>query len=467
MKVQTWLLELCALMIGGASSLATDYPLDAQVLKLREHAAGAEGTISWRSTTPVVGPGADPRDDGALLRIDGLDEPALFFLPPGQWTVIPADGRYQFKDSRRWPGRPTPLKKVLVRPGSGAQLAGRSERIDLDAAAPSGVSLTLTIGADVYCSACSSPTVGEPGRFDAKGCAAPVSCPTPPPLPCGTYLGKWGTFGTRAGEFGSYVYGVATDAGGNVYVVDRGNRRVQKFDAGGAFLTAWGSEGTGDGQFVRPVAAAVDAAGSVYVVDLAPPRIQKFTGEGSFLLAWGSAGTGPGEFDFPYGVAVDAGGNVYVADSANDRIQKFDGSGAFVLQWGTPGTGNGQFDEPYDVAADGAGNVFVVDADNHRIQKFDANGVFLTAWGSEGTGNGQFTYPQRVAVDDGGNVYVTDAEADRVQKFDGAGAYLADVSSAGTSDASLFFPLGIATGRGGKVYVTNRLDERMQLFLCP
>ena len=313
MKVPAWLLALLGLTLGATSGLAADHPLDAHALKLRERASGAEGTVSWKTSSPVASPVADPRDDGAFLRIDGLDAPALFFLPPGQWTVDPAGPRYQFKDTRRWPGRPAPVKKLLLRGASGAQLAGKSERIDLDGAAPSGVSITLTIGGDVYCAGCSSPTVSEPGRFTAQDCAAPVSCPTPPP--CGTYLTKWGTFGTRPGEFGSYVYGVATDAGGNVYVVDRGNRRVQKFDAGGAFLTTWGSEGTADGQFMRPVAGAVDGAGNVYVVDLAPPRIQKFTSDGSFLLAWGSEGSGPGEFEFPYGVAIGPSGHVYVADT--------------------------------------------------------------------------------------------------------------------------------------------------------
>jgi DNA-binding beta-propeller fold protein YncE len=468
MRVPAWLLSVGGVMLASASCLGSDHPLDADLLKLRERATGAEAKIAWRSRTPLSTPLDDPRVGGAMLRIDGLDAPALFFLPPNQWTVDATGTRYQFKDSRRWPGRPAPVKKVLLKQGAGAQLTGKSERIDLDASAPTSVSLSLTIGSDVYCVVCSSPVVSVPGRFDAKSCAAPVSCPSPPPPACGTYLTKWGSFGTRPGQFGSYVYGIGTDADGNVYVADRGNQRIEKFDAGGAFLTMWGSHGTGDGQFMRPVAVTADAAGNVYAVDLAPARIQKFTSDGTFLLAWGSDGSGPGEFDFPYGVDVDAGGNVYVADSGNDRIQKFDASGTFLSQWGTSGTGDGQFDEPYDVAVDGAGNVFVVDADNHRIQKFDSAGVFLLAWGSEGTGNGQFTYPLRVAVDGSGSVYVTDPDANRVQKFDGNGTYLGDLSTGGQGDGLLFFPIGVATGQGGKVYVTDRFEtERMQLFLCP
>ena len=39
------------------------------------------------------------------------------------------------------------------------------------------------------------------------------------------------------------------DSTGNVYVADTWNYRVQKFTSNGAFITKWGSEGSGDGQF--------------------------------------------------------------------------------------------------------------------------------------------------------------------------------------------------------------------------
>jgi hypothetical protein len=136
------------------------------------------------------------------------------------------------------------------------------------------------------------------------------------------------------------------------------------------FVLTWGSVGTGDGQFNLPRGIAVDVSGNVYVADRFNRRIQKFDGTGTFLTKWGSLGSGDGQFNNAYGVAVDGSGNVYVVDTGNHRIQKFDGTGTFLTKWGSLGSGDGQFNNPFGAAVDGSGNVYVADQLNHRIQKF-------------------------------------------------------------------------------------------------
>ena len=88
--------------------------------------------------------------------------------------------------------------------------------------------------------------------------------------------------------------------------------------------------------------------GNVYVADYDNDRIQYFTASGSYLGQWGSHGSGNGQFDYPYGVAVAPGGDVYVADSDNNRVQYFTASGSYLGQWGTYGSGNGQFNTRAD-----------------------------------------------------------------------------------------------------------------------
>ena len=65
----------------------------------------------------------------------------------------------------------------------------------------------------------------------------------------------------------------------------------------------------------------MDGAGDVYVIDSGNNRVQKFTSDGRFLTKWGIFGSKDGEFAFPKGIARDSAGNVYVVDFANHRIQ--------------------------------------------------------------------------------------------------------------------------------------------------
>ena len=119
------------------------------------------------------------------------------------------------------------------------------------------------------------------------------------------------------------------DPGGYLYVADANNDRIQKFTLDGEYVTAWGSEGLGEGQFRRPRGIAIDQDGYVYVADFWGHSIQKFTSGGAFVAAWGSSGTGDGQFAQPAGIAIDRDGYLYVADSYNHRVQKFTADGEF------------------------------------------------------------------------------------------------------------------------------------------
>ena len=49
-------------------------------------------------------------------------------------------------------------------------------------------------------------------------------------------------------------------------------------------------------------------------------RIQKFTSEGVFVSKWGTEGAGDGQFNYHHGVAVASDGSVYVGDLKNHSI---------------------------------------------------------------------------------------------------------------------------------------------------
>ncbi|MDM8523901.1 SMP-30/gluconolactonase/LRE family protein [Desulfococcaceae bacterium HSG8] len=263
---------------------------------------------------------------------------------------------------------------------------------------------------------------------------------------------------------------VAIDAKGYVYIADFGNHRIQVFSADGLFVTKWGKEGSGDGEFIRPTGVAADRNGTVYVSDSFNNRIQVFSSDGTFIKKWEnciSPGQGlPIRFEGADislgtgGIAVDRYGNVYAADPGNHRIRKFGPGGD--ADWGGYGSGDGEFLNPGGIAADRSGNIYVADTGNHRIQKFSSDGIFLAKWGSRGSGDGEFYYPIGVAADANGDVYVTDSFNEYIQKFSPDGKFLAKWGSSGSGNGEFVYPSGIAVDENGKVYVADAGNFRIQ-----
>jgi DNA-binding beta-propeller fold protein YncE len=125
------------------------------------------------------------------------------------------------------------------------------------------------------------------------------------------------------GEF-DFIGGVGVAPNATVYVADRSNHRLQYFTAAGSFLGKWGSYGTGNGEFIGPFGVAVSDDGRVFVAEYDGERVQYFTSTGSFLGKWGKRGGMKGEFLGPADVAVTAdGGLVYVVETFNHRVQYF------------------------------------------------------------------------------------------------------------------------------------------------
>lgn len=251
--------------------------------------------------------------------------------------------------------------------------------------------------------------------------------------------------GNGAAASFSGLSGLALDATGNAYAAEFGGNRIRKITPAADVTTLAGSGAIGslDGHgtsatFKTPSSVATDAAGNIYVLEFIGAVVRKITpaGDVTTLAGSGTAGFADGtgtaaSFGQAYGIATDAAGNIYVADSSNNRIRKITPGGVVTTLAGSgqagaaDGAGNSaSFHQPSGLTVDSDGIIYVADTGNSLLRKITPAGVVSTIAGQPGVLGAQngigtaatFKQPYGVTVDAAGNLYVADTFNNLIRK---------------------------------------------------
>jgi tripartite motif-containing protein 71 len=136
----------------------------------------------------------------------------------------------------------------------------------------------------------------------------------------GTFVGIFagtGEQGSGDGEFDVPRAIAVLGSSGEVAVADSMNHRVQIFDSEGKYKRQFGTEGKeADGQLSYPAGLASDAHGNLLVVDLTN-RLQVFDHEGKHLCTRSDLGLHDASLK---GIAWSTGGEVVVADGKANKV---------------------------------------------------------------------------------------------------------------------------------------------------
>jgi sugar lactone lactonase YvrE len=196
---------------------------------------------------------------------------------------------------------------------------------------------------------------------------------------------------------------LALDAAGNLYIADTGNNRVRRV-SNGIITTVAGNGQAGfsgdngpatDAALWMPYGLAVDAGGDLYIADAVNNRVRKvsngiiatiagnglvgYTGKDGYNGDGGSATSAL--VIYPIAVALDAVGDVYIAEQAQERVRKVSkgvittiaGGGSIFGDHG-PAT-NAQFNYLSGLVVGSDGSVYVVDQANNRIRRLSPRNV--------------------------------------------------------------------------------------------
>jgi hypothetical protein len=82
-------------------------------------------------------------------------------------------------------------------------------------------------------------------------------------------------------------------------------------------------------QFFRPYDVDIDIDGNIYILDTGNCRVQKFDSESDFVLTFGNKGQGPGEFVSPNSMQI-INNRIYINDLSNSVINVFDLKGNYL-----------------------------------------------------------------------------------------------------------------------------------------
>jgi hypothetical protein len=183
---------------------------------------------------------------------------------------------------------------------------------------------------------------------------------------------------------------VAVDKTGNIYVLDSGNHRVQKFGPDGQYLATIGRKGQGPGELYFPQSIDIDEAGNIYLSDPNNKRIQVLTPEGKELKTLSLIKDAPGNVRRrASGEIVTARGQSFIMFSPDEKAPKelpkliriLDADGNIKKEFGEPfdygsmmvnRTGN-----QVQFALDGGDNVYIVFTYQNRVEKYGSDGTLV------------------------------------------------------------------------------------------
>jgi uncharacterized protein (TIGR03437 family) len=267
--------------------------------------------------------------------------------------------------------------------------------------------------------------------------------------------------------------GLVIDGTGAIYIADSLDHRVRKVTSDGRIATVAGtgrSGFSGDGgpaseaRLNQPYGLALDAGGNLFVADLGNARVRRVATDGTITTFAGGGETAGGNavnatsarLVQPRDLAFDRQGNLFISDFGGHRVYRVAPSGVISPVAGIGGAGRiGELDNipalfvpldsPAGLAVDAAGRLYIADSGN-RLIRVVANGTLSTVRGTAGL----LGSPVALAFNAHGVLHAAG-------KLSGIVASLGGRSQALVSRPDVFEPRGLAFAPDGSLHIADRV----------
>lgn len=174
------------------------------------------------------------------------------------------------------------------------------------------------------------------------------------------------------------------NSAGFIYVSDIATDEITALDTVGNILKKIGGYGWRESAFDNPADIFADAL-KVYVADKNNNRIQRFDKNlnFNFQIYTRESENEQERFGYPLSAVMSNLGDIFILDSENSRLVKFDIFGNFLQNFGGYDYGNFALEKPIQLAVSMQNNIFVIDGSEIVIFDQYGNGVGRTSSAEE------------------------------------------------------------------------------------
>ena len=201
------------------------------------------------------------------------------------------------------------------------------------------------------------------------------------------------------------LYGIAVDKDDAIYLLDKGNGKLFKFDQNHELVKVVTGEGQGLGQFYPW--GITFCGDQVIVGSRCPPYLYIFHTNLELDRKIDLKRVGVSDI---IGIAGDEHMNLYICELSNNSVHvlSLKGQGELLNSF--------QLDYPHSIHVSG-GLVYVSSWRIHKIFVFTIQGKLVASFGHQGRKEGQFVLPSGLVIDTNGYLFVCDSSNDRLQLF--------------------------------------------------
>ena len=256
------------------------------------------------------------------------------------------------------------------------------------------------------------------------------------------FIREFGPQGFQDGELSTSII-LTVDDEDNVYVADRYNHNIQKFNSQGNLLLTFARERNKRDNFFRPIDLCYQN-NTIFVVDSFYREIRQFNLDGIPLKVINIK-----DIEKPIGIAVDEELNIFLLDG--NKVQKLNINGELGKAFGEDVLLN-----PKAITLNNEDNILIVDVGKNPLKCFDKNGYFVDQFGDN-----VIEEPIGIAEDKEGYFLVIDRVKDKILGFDEKGKFLTQYPM---SQTKLSNPLDMAISPHNLVYIAHQGKNRILEF---